>query len=85
MKHTQDAHCLLGDIIDEQIVAMDDQLARARHAPWATERRVRKEISRLAREHFVERQSRDGVLIRDVLARVAAILACFHCPEKLHA
>lgn len=63
VEDAEDAYRLPCHVVDKQIVAVDDQFARADDTTRAAERRMRGQVTRLFREQVIQRQRSNRVVL----------------------
>ena len=85
MEHRQDPQAILRYLVDQDIVAVDDQRVRAGETSCASQRRMRNEAVCLRRQYFIERQCSRRSLPGEMRAGLSSILTGLDRPGELHA
>lgn len=82
MKYAQDPNRLPADVVDQNILAVDDEFARAFHPAGASSEWIGRELRRATAEEFVERDRRSGIVRFNVVIDGTAIRPRAACPDQ---
>ncbi len=84
MNNVQYAYHVAVHVIDQHIVSMSDQLARASHTPESTAVRIVDQQRGLLGKQFIESQRDGRVVGLNAVVNVVAVLYCLWRSEQLH-
>ena len=84
MQNTQNAHAVVSDIVDQDVILMSDEFAGIGHTTRAAKAGMVGEPLGTVREPLIEGQCSGRVILSDVFANRLSVAACRTRPDEPH-